>query len=151
MQSFQTTLTLCTPALGEKKNCSSNTVTLLPPILKLRKLQHSFNHTFGSLNEWFSWDRKEFPWKGNGSGDVVFLSSLKIDIPTAVCVSWCRGCGHFMQKVLWGMSSFLSWASLCKALEKKVSNIQTQSARQTQHAQSTSLKNFLSYWVFFSS
>lgn len=75
MQSFRITLILCTPALAEK-NCSSNTVTLLPPILKLRKLQHSLNHTFGRLNEWFRRDRKEFPWKGNGSEDVVFLSSL---------------------------------------------------------------------------
>lgn len=33
---------------------------------------------------------------------------------------------YFMQKVLWGMSSFLSWASLCNSLEKKVSNIQPQ-------------------------
>lgn len=87
MQSFPVTLTLCTPAIVTK-NCSSNTVTLLPPILKLRKLHHSLSQTLGRLDEWFR-DRKGLPWKGSSSEDVVSLSSLNSSFLHAICVSGC--------------------------------------------------------------
>lgn len=148
MQSFPITLTLCTPALVEK-NCSSNTVTLLPPILKLGKLQHSLSQTLGRLDEWFR-DRKELPWKGSSSEDVVSLNSLNSSFLHAICVSWCiEDVATLCRKYSGEWAHFYPGLVFVSLWEKNVSNIQIQWARQTQDAQSTSLKHFLSYWGIF--
>lgn len=78
-------------ALYSSGNRTKSVQGMLWPYCPLFWSLENYNFPWTIHSKWFSRDRKEFPWKGNNSGDVVSPSSTKLSFLHTLCIPWCGG------------------------------------------------------------